>query len=69
MTGIGDALTDVTLSGKTGPTEDTGNDRIGYDAADPTFSAVASTSPMDQMVIFKVVKLFLCVFYLPKPWV
>jgi hypothetical protein len=55
MTGIGDALTDVTLSGKTGPTEDTGNDRIGYDASDPTFSAVASTSPMDQMVIFKFV--------------
>jgi len=55
MTGIGDALTDVTLSGKTGPTEDTANDRTGYDASDPTFSAVASTSPMDQMVIFKFV--------------
>jgi len=53
MTGIGDAATDVTLSGKTGPTEDQANDRIGYDASDPTFSSVASTNPMDQMVIFK----------------
>lgn len=53
MTGIGDALTDVTLSGKTGPTEDQANDRVGYDASDPTFSAVAAAVPMDQIVIFK----------------
>lgn len=55
MTGIGDALTDVTLSGKTGPTEDTANDRVGYDADDPTFSAVAAAVAMDQIVIFKFV--------------
>lgn len=55
MTGIGDTLTDVTLTNKTGPAEDTVNDRTGYDADDPTFSAVASTDPMDQIVIFKFV--------------
>jgi len=53
MTGIGDTLTDVTLSGKTGPTEDQANDRVGYDASDPTFTAVAAAVPMDQIVIFK----------------
>ena len=55
MTGIGDALTDVVLGSKTGPTEDQANDRVGYDAGDPTFTAVANTNPMDQIVIFKFV--------------
>ena len=55
MTGIGDALTDVTLSGKTGPTEDLANDRVGYDADDPTHSAVAQVAAVNRLVLFKFV--------------
>lgn len=55
MTGLGIAATDVTLGSKTGPTEDTANDRIGYDAADPTFSAVAAGAEIDKLIIYKFV--------------
>lgn len=52
MTGLGVASTDVTLASKTGPTEDLGTDRIGYDAADPTFPTV-SGAEVNKLIIFK----------------
>jgi hypothetical protein len=48
-TGLG---ADVTLSGKT-KTKDLTNDRIVYDAADPTFLAVPSGATAAVMVVFK----------------
>lgn len=46
--------TDQTLGSKTF-TEDTANDRIVYDAADPTWTAVAGGSTVGWVVIFKFV--------------
>lgn len=55
MTGIGDAaIGDQTLGTKTGPTEDTANDRVGYSSAASTFTAVTGTE-VDKLVIFKFV--------------
>lgn len=51
MTGLG---TDQTLGSKTF-TEDTVNDRIVYDAADPTWVAVASGATVGWVVIYKFV--------------
>lgn len=58
MTGIGDALTDTALSGKTGPTRDDATDRVTIGASDPTFTAVAHNDPldlMDRVAVFKFV--------------
>lgn len=46
--------TDQTLASKTF-TEDTANDRIVYDAADPTWTAVAGGSTVGWVVVFKFV--------------
>lgn len=55
MTGIGISGYDVTLSGKTGPTEDLANDRIGYDAIDITFTGVTIRPEVNRVVFFKFV--------------
>jgi hypothetical protein len=54
MTGLTAIGTDQTLGSKTF-TEDTTNDRIVYDAADPTWTAVAGGSTVGWVVIFKFV--------------
>lgn len=54
MTGYTAIGTDQTLGSKTF-TEDTTNDRIVYDAADPTWTAVASGSTVGWCVVFKLV--------------
>lgn len=54
MTGMTAIGTDQTLGSKTF-TEDTTNDRIVYDAADPTWTAVAGGSTVGWVVIFKFV--------------
>lgn len=54
MTGYTAIGTDQTLGSKTF-TEDTTNDRIVYDAADPTWTAVAGGSTVGWVVIFKFV--------------
>jgi hypothetical protein len=46
--------TDQTLGSKT-RTEDTTNDRIVYDAADPTFTAVASGDTVGWYIVYKFV--------------
>lgn len=54
MTGLTAIGTDQTLGSKT-RTEDTTNDRIVYDAADPTWTAVASGSTIGWVVVYKFV--------------
>lgn len=54
MTGYTAIGTDQTLGSKTF-TEDTTNDRIVYDAADPTWTAVAAGSTVGWIAIFKFV--------------
>lgn len=54
MTGYTAIGTDQTLGSKTF-TEDTTNDRIVYDAADPTWTAVAGGSTVGWVAIFKFV--------------
>lgn len=54
MTGYTAIGTDQTLGTKTF-TEDTTNDRIVYDAADPTWTAVAGGSTVGWVVIYKFV--------------
>ncbi len=54
MTGYTAIGTDQTLGSKTF-TEDTANDRIVYDAADSTWSAVAGGSTIGWVVVFKFV--------------
>lgn len=54
MTGMTAIGTDQTLGSKT-KTKDTVNDRVVFDAADPTFSAVASGSTGRWLVIYKFV--------------
>lgn len=54
MTGYTAIGTDQTLASKTF-TEDTTNDRIVYDAADPTWTAVAGGSTVGWVAIFKFV--------------
>lgn len=54
MTGYTAIGTDQTLGSKTF-TEDTTNDRIVYDAADPTWTAVAGGSTVGWIAIFKFV--------------
>lgn len=54
MTGYTAIGTDQTIGSKTF-TEDTTNDRIVYDGADPTWSAVAGGSTVGWVVIFKFV--------------
>lgn len=54
MTGYTTIGTDQTLGSKTF-TEDTANDRIVYDAADPTWTAVAGGSTIGWVVVFKFV--------------
>jgi hypothetical protein len=51
MTGIG---TDQTLASKT-RTKDTSNSRIVYDAADPTWTAVAGGSTVGWVIVYKFV--------------
>lgn len=55
MTGIGISGYDVTLSGKTGPTEDLVNDRISYDSTDITFTGVTTRPEVNRVVFFKFV--------------
>lgn len=55
MTGIGLSATDVTISGKTGPVEDTANDRIEFDCGDITFTAVAVGAEVNRIVFYKFV--------------
>jgi hypothetical protein len=54
MTSIGVTGYDQTLGSKT-RTKDTTNDRIVYDAADPTFPSVAAGAEVNRMVAFKFV--------------
>ncbi len=54
MTGYTAIGTDQTLGSKS-RTNDTTNDRIVYDAADPTWTAVASGSTIGWIVIYKFV--------------
>lgn len=54
MTGYTVIGTDQTLGTKTF-TEDTTNDRIVYDSADPTWTAVAGGSTVGNVVVFKFV--------------
>ncbi len=54
MTGYTAIGTDQTLGTKTF-TEDTTNDRIVFDAADPTWTAVAGGSTVGWVVVFKFV--------------
>jgi hypothetical protein len=54
MTGMTAIGTDATLGSKTF-TEDTANDRIVYDAADPTYTAVAGGSTVGWVVVYKFV--------------
>lgn len=54
MTGLTAIGTDQTLGSKTF-IEDTTNDRIVYDAADPTFPAVAGGSTVGWCVVYKFV--------------
>lgn len=54
MTGYTAIGTDQTLGSKT-KTKDTTNDRIVFDAADPTWTAVASGSTVGYVAIFKFV--------------
>lgn len=55
MTGIGVTGYDQTLGSKTGPTKNDTTDRVVYDAANPTFPAVAAGAEIDRIVIFKFV--------------
>lgn len=52
MTGLTAIGTDQTLGSKT-RTEDTTNDRIVYDAADPTWTAVASGSTIGWVIVYQ----------------
>jgi hypothetical protein len=54
MTGYTTIGTDQTLGSKT-RTEDTTNDRIVYDAADPTWTAVTIGSTVGWVVVYKFV--------------
>ena len=54
MTGLTAIGTDQTLGSKT-RTEDTTNDRIVYDAADPTWTAVAGGSTIGWCIVYKFV--------------
>jgi len=54
MTGYTAIGTDQTLGSKT-RTEDTTNDRIVYDAADPTYTAVTIGSTIGWVVVYKFV--------------
>jgi hypothetical protein len=54
MTGYTAIGTDQTLGGKT-RTKDTTNDRIVYDATDPTWTAVAGGSTVGTVTVFKFV--------------
>jgi hypothetical protein len=54
MTGYTAIGTDQTLGSKTF-TEDTTNDRIVYDAADPSWTAVVGGSTVGYVVVFKFV--------------
>ena len=53
MTGQTAIGTDQTLGSKTGPTTDGTNHRTAYDAADPTWTAVAGGSTVGWVAIFK----------------
>lgn len=55
MTGLTAIGTDQTLGSKTGPTTDGTNHRTGYDAADPSYTAVAGGSTVGWVVIYKFV--------------
>lgn len=54
MTGYTAIGTDQTLGSKT-QTKDTTNDRIVYDGADPTYTAVAGGSTVGWVVVYKFV--------------
>lgn len=54
MTGLTAIGTDQTLGSKT-RTEDTTNDRIVYDAADPTWTAVAGGSTIGWCIVYQFV--------------
>ena len=55
MTGLGLSATDTTLASKTGPTEDTANDRVDYTCGNISFVAVAAGAEVDKIVVFKFV--------------
>ena len=55
MTGLGLTATDVTLAGKSGPTEDTANDRIDYTCSTISFVAVTAGPECDKILVFKFV--------------
>ena len=55
MTGLTAIGTDQTLGSKTGPTTDGTNHRTAYDAADPTWTAVAGGSTAGWVVVYKFV--------------
>jgi hypothetical protein len=49
MTGLGLSATDTTLASKTGPTEDTANDRIDFTCGNISFVAVAAGAEVDKL--------------------
>ena len=55
MTGLGLPATDVTLGSKSGPTEDTANDRIDYTCGNSSFVAVGAGAEVDKIIVFKFV--------------
>lgn len=55
MTGLGLSATDVTLGSKSGPTEDTTNDRIDYTCGNISFVGVGAGSEVDKIIVFKFV--------------
>lgn len=55
MTGLGLSATETALSGNTGPTENTTDDRIGYDYDDFSFVSVAAGPECDKYIVYKFV--------------
>ena len=55
MTGFGLSATDTTLASKTGPVEDTANDRVDYSCGNISFVAVAAGAEVDKIIVFKFV--------------
>ena len=52
MTGLGLAATDLAVTGRVGPVEDTANDRIAYQGDPLAFPTVAEGPQVDKAIIF-----------------
>jgi hypothetical protein len=53
MTGLGLPATDCAVTGKTGPTLDTANDRVVYSGDSFTFLGVAEGPRCDKVIVFQ----------------